>query len=456
MNQRQLSCFCDRGVMQTRRNWLRMVGAGMAGASMSRWMPTLAADAVGNRERRRACILLWMNGGPSQLDTFDLKPDHENGGDLRPIETSVPGIRISEHLPRLAKLADHMAIVNSMSTKEGDHSRGAYLMRTGYPSQGPIQYPTIGSLYSNELAAGERELPDFVSIAPERVFSADAYSPGFLGPARAPLIVGESRGRAAANGPYGEALEVANLSLPSNVDVPQHDARLTLANGIDQGFRATRPDASVQSHRTAYEQAVRMMRSTSIEAFDLEQEPAALREQYGRHQFGQGCLLARRLVERGVPFVEVSLNRSDPQNGSNWDTHGDNARHVRQLNQILDPAWATLMTDLADRGLLETTTILWMGEFGRTPIINRNAGRDHFPVAWSTVLAGGGIRGGQTIGNTTVDGMEVADRPVSVQDLLATVVAALGIDPMKQNISNVGRPIRIVDPTAQPITEALA
>ena len=198
------------------------------------------------------------------------------------------------------------------------------------------------------------------------------------------------------------------------------------------------------------------MRSTSIEAFDLEQEPVALREQYGRHQFGQGCLLARRLVERGVPFVEVSLNGSGPPNGSNWDTHGDNAPRVRALNEILDPAWATLMTDLADRGLLETTTILWMGEFGRTPVINSNAGRDHYPVAWSTVLAGGGIRGGQTIGSTAVDGMEVSDRPVSVQDLLATVVAALGIDPMKQNISNVGRPIRIVDPTAQPIMEALA
>jgi uncharacterized protein (DUF1501 family) len=192
-----------------------------------------------------------------------------------------------------------------------------------------------------------------------------------------------------------------------------------------------------------------MMRSKSMEAFDLEQEPAALREQYGRHQFGQGCLLARRLVERGIPFVEVSLN------GFDWDTHGENASRVRQLNAILDPAWATLMTDLADRGLLETTTILWMGEFGRAPVINANGGRDHFPAARTTVLAGAGIHGGQLVGRTSDDGIEIVDRPVSVQDLLATVVAALGINPMKQNISNVGRPIRIVDPQARPIAEAL-
>ncbi len=436
----------------TRRDWLRTVSAAMAGGLSSSWMPLLAADAAAQPARRHACILLWMSGGPSQLDTFDLKPGHENGGDVRAIETSVPGIQISEHLPQLAKAADQLAIVRSMNTKEGDHSRGTYLMRTGYQQQGPINYPAIGSLYSQELSA-DGELPDFISIAPNRFLTPQAYGPGFLGPRHAPLIVGEySRQGSPADG----SLKVANLSLPQSVDVTRHDTRLGLMAGIEHDFRETRPDAAVQSRRTAYEKAVRMMRSQSLEAFNLEHEPPALRDRYGRHQFGQGCLLARRLVERGVPFVEVSLNGVNNLNGSEWDSHADNEETVRKLNEILDPAWATLMADLNDRGLLETTTILWMGEFGRTPKINGSGGRDHFPRAWSTVLAGGGIRGGQVIGRTSDDGTEVADRPVAVQDLLATLVSALGIDAQKQNISNLGRPIRIVDPEANRIEEALA
>lgn len=453
-NRRDILDLCST---HPRRDWLRMICTAIAGGSVSRWMPGLAAEALTNPARRRACILLWMNGGPSQLETFDLKPGHENGGGAISIETSVPGIRISEHLPGIAKQADRIAVVRSMSTKEGDHARGTYLMRTGYRPQGPIHYPTLGSLYSKELAGKDGELPNFISIAPDRLLGSDAYGPGFLGPAHAPLVVGESGRRGdSESGSYGNALSVANLSLPPAIGISRHDARLALMDGIDEDFRQTRPDVSVLSHRTAYENAVRMMRPRSVEAFDLERESAALRRRYGPHPFGQACLLARRLVERGVPFVEVSLNRTDTQNTLAWDTHNDNAVRVRQLNDILDPAWSMLMTDLDDRGLLEMTTILWMGEFGRTPKINGNAGRDHAPNAWTTVLAGGGIRGGQIIGRTSDDGIEVVDRPVSVQDLLATVVSALGIDPKKQNISNGGRPIRIVDPEARTISEALA
>jgi uncharacterized protein (DUF1501 family) len=365
-------------------------------------------------------------------------------------------MRIDQHLPGLAKQAHRLAIVRSMSTKEGDHSRGTYLMRTGYSPQGPIRYPTIGALYARELAAGaEGDLPSFVSIAPDRFVSSDAYGPGFLGAACAPLVVGEAS-RRGPDGADGKPLSVANLSRPETIGASRQEARLALMDGIGEDFRQTRPDIAVLSHQTAYEKALRMMRSRSVEAFDLEQEPASLRQRYGLHLFGQGCLLARRLVERGASFVEISLNRTNAQNGFDWDTHSDNAARVRQLNEILDPAWSTLMTDLDDRGLLETTTILWMGEFGRTPKINANGGRDHAPNAWSTVLAGGGIRGGQLIGRTSDNGMEVSDRPVSVQDLLATAVAAIGIDPNKQNVSNVGRPIRIVDPGARVISEALA
>ncbi|HEY1784494.1 MAG TPA: DUF1501 domain-containing protein, partial [Pirellulales bacterium] len=205
-----------------------------------------------------------------------------------------------------------------------------------------------------------------------------------------------------------------------------------------------------------YAQAVKMMRSTAAGAFDLSSEPAALRDAYGRNQFGQGCLLARRLVEKGVPFVEVSLSSAgNNNNGLGWDSHQNNFDQVKALSESLDPAWSTLITDLKSRGLLETTTIVWMGEFGRTPVINPSQGRDHFPNAWSVVVGGGGIRGGQVIGRTSANGMTVEDRPVNTAELLMTVCRALGVDPMQQNMSNVGRPIRLINPDAQPIKELL-
>src|SRR6185437_14181693 len=191
-------------------------------------------------------------------------------------------------------------------------------------------------------------------------------------------------------------------------------------------------------------------------AFNLDEEPPILRDAYGRNLFGQGCLLARRLVERGVPFVEVTLANVPGSNTFGWDTHQQNFQAVRRLSEVLDPAWGTLMEDLKQRGLLDSTLIVWMGEFGRTPKINNGKGRDHYPNAWSTVLAGGGIKGGQAFGKTSADGMTVETRPVSVSDFLATICLALGIDPRKQNNSNVGRPIRIADKGAQPIKEILA
>ena len=205
--------------------------------------------------------------------------------------------------------------------------------------------------------------------------------------------------------------------------------------------------------RSAYARAIRMLRSGAVDAFNLDAEPGALRDAYGRNPFGQGCLLARRLVECGVSFVEVSLSAIDGNRTFAWDTHQDNFRSVERLSAVLDPAWATLIEDLKQRGLLETTLIVWMGEFGRTPKINQAQGRDHYPNAWSTVLAGGGIKGGQAVGKTSKDGTTVEERPTSVQDFLATVCLALGIDPMKQNASNVGRPIRIVEKGATPISE---
>jgi hypothetical protein len=442
----------------TRRQWLRLAAAGVAATSTSGWIEALAAEAAGDPGRRHSCILLWMTGGPSQLDTFDLKPGHANGGPFKPIETSVPGVVISEHLPKVAKQMDHLALIRSMSTKEGDHSRATFLLRTGYVPQGPIHYPSLGSLVAKEFERDDAELPGFVSIAPYRFLNPAAYGPGFLGPQFAPLIVGEEGvRRVQPGGKYdASALKVGDLKRPEGVSGEQADARLGLLEDFTRDFLAGHTSVASLSHRSAYDRAVRMMRSPAAQAFDLDGEPEALRDAYGRNAFGQGCLLARRLVERGVPFVEVALSGVDGNQGFAWDTHQQNFESVKKLSGVLDPGWATLIEDLRTRGLLDSTLIVWMGEFGRTPKINNNTGRDHFPTAWTTVLAGGGIKGGQAIGRTSADGMKVDDRPVAVPDLMATICKALAIDPSKQNLSDVGRPIRIADPSARPIGEALA
>ncbi|MBT6156384.1 MAG: DUF1501 domain-containing protein [Planctomycetaceae bacterium] len=441
----------------SRRDLMRLSALGLAGYSQSGWLKALAEGTANDPKRKRACILLWMTGGPSQMDTFDLKPAHKNGGPIKPIETAVPGVKISEHLPKLAKMMQHVVPVRSMNTKEGDHTRATYLLRTGYLPQGPIHYPTLGSLLSNELGSEKNELPNFVSIAPYRFLSPAAYQPGFLGPRHAPLVVGGPGVNVVRPGSdnYTQALQVKNLGLPGGVDLQQADDRLALLNDLEEDFGTSRPGVIESSHRNSYEAAVRMMRSESVKAFTLDEEPDKLRDSYGRNQFGQGCLLARRLVERGVPFVEISLNGVQGSNSFAWDTHRNNFESIEKLSEVLDPAWATLLEDLKTRGMLDSTLVVWMGEFGRTPTINRNKGRDHFPGAWTTVLSGGGIKGGQSYGETSADGMTVKDNPVKVPDLLATVSRALGIDPTKQNISNVGRPIRITDTEAKPIEEIL-
>jgi hypothetical protein len=447
-------------VKLTRREALQLSAAGIVGFSTSGWLEAVAQENASNPQRRRSCILLWMNGGPSQIDTFDLKPGHANGGPFRETATNVPGIRISEHLPRVARHMDKMAIVRAMSTREGDHGRGTFYLRSGYLPQGPIQYPTLGSLVSKEIGAPDLPLPSFVSIAPYRQFSPAAYTSGFLGPQYAPLMVGELNnfGFNPQGGPdpYDQSLQVQDMRHTDDVRPEQFNARVDLLQDMERDFTERHQTVAARSHQTAYERAVRLMRTSARSAFNLGEETSAIRDAYGRNLFGQGCLLARRLVERGVPFVEVTLGALQ-NNPIGWDTHGQNFQTVRQLSEILDPAWGTLMDDLRQRGLFDTTTIIWMGEFGRTPRINQGQGRDHYPNAWTTVLAGGGIRGGQVFGRTSADGTTVEDpRPVSVPDFIATACQALGINHESQNMSNVGRPIPITDRSAQPIREVLA
>jgi hypothetical protein len=439
----------------SRRDLFRLAAAGFTAYSASGWLERLAAATARSAERKRACILLWMNGGPTQTDTFDLKPGHVNGGPFKPIDTSVSGIQISEHLPLLAKQAKHLALVRSMSSREGDHTRATYYLRTGYRPEGAIQYPPMGALLSKELGGSSAALPPFVSIAPVLGVSPAAFTPGFLGPEYAPLIVGN---QAAANAPMADldkAFQVQDVKPPSQITMPRVDARVELLEGFQEDFVSKHPGVPAQSHQAAYERAVRLMRTAAAKAFDIDEEKAKLRDQYGRNLFGQACLLACRLVERGVPFVEVTLNNA-PGAPNAWDTHGQNFEQVKRLSEVLDPAWATLLEDLQQRGLLDTTLVVWMGEFGRTPRINGQQGRDHFPDAWSTVLCGGGVKGGTVYGKTSPDGMTIKDGPVSVPDFLATVAKALGIDPTKQNMSNIGRPIRIADAGARPIEDVLA
>jgi uncharacterized protein (DUF1501 family) len=450
----------SRNRLPSRRDCFRLAAAGGAGASVSGWLGRLASAATDDARRRRSCILLWMGGGPSQTDTFDLKPGHANGGPFKETATSVPGIRISEHLPKIAARMQHMAIIRSMSTKEADHGRATYLLRTGRPPGGPIQYPSFGAVVARELGRDDAELPSFVSVAPYRVISPGAISAGFLGPSVAPLLIGED-----TNAPISIAeqdvdldarLKVHDLAAPGEIAPQRARARARLLEDMEADFTTGRPGAAALGHRTAYARARTLMQSSSAEAFNLSHEPASVRDAYGRSVFGQGCLLARRLVERGVPFVEVTLTGVAGLRLLDWDTHANNFNSVAKLSAVLDPAWAALMDDLQARGLLESTLIVWMGEFGRTPRITGQQGRDHWATGWSTVLAGGGIKAGQVIGDTGADGMTLKSRPVSVPDLLATVGCALGLDVRKQNNSNVGRPIRLVEPTAQPLQELLA
>jgi hypothetical protein len=378
-----------------------------------------------------------MAGGPSQTDTFDMKPGHKNGGPFKEIATAVPGIKISEHLPQLARHMNRLAVLPSMQTREGDHGRATAHLRTGYTPQGSIRFPALGSLVAHEKGDTTADLPGFVSVTPQGAFAQPSVVAGFLGPRHAPLVVAG----------YNGELKVEDLQAPW-VPAARARERLDLLREMETSFLRSRPGTGTASHTTAYDRANRLQRHAAAQAFDLTGEPDRLRERYGRGLFGQGCLLARRLVERGVPFVEVTLG--------GWDTHDNNFEQVRSLCDVLDPAWSTLMEDLKDRGLLDSTLIVWMGEFGRTPGINPRNGRDHYPAAWSVVLSGGGIKGGQRIGRTSKDGARVEERPVKVPDLMATICLALGLDPRKQNPSNVDRPIRLADPSALPVKEVLA
>lgn len=435
------------GRLLERRAFLQAVLGGAAASASAPWFAPLAAALEPHPQRRRQCILLWMAGGPSQLDTFDPKPGHANGGQFSDRATRSAGLRISEHLPKLADWSEHFVPVRSLSTREGDHGRGCYLVRTGRRPGGPLPDPDIGSLLSKELADPQADLPAYVSIDAPVFINPAAFSPGFLGPSFASATVGVLPPRTEEAQQPGE---FPRLGLDYLVGRPGHDQRRRQWwQQLQSRYLAARATPNSVAHDVSYRRALRLLDSPAARAFDLDQEPAQVRDRYGPTVFGQGCLLARRLLEHGVAFVEVSLGGT----GLRWDTHVENFPRVQSLCAELDSGWSALMEDLAERGLLETTTILWIGEFGRTPRINQDAGRDHYPEAWTCVFAGGGIRGGQAYGRTSAGGEEVVEGKVSIADVLATLCAALGVDPARENITPINRPLKIAE--GSPIREIL-
>ncbi len=403
----------------TRRHFLsHLMGASALTAPALMFGSSLRAAAQDLKRRHKSAIMLWMGGGPSTLDLWDLKPGAPTGGPFKPISTS-GDVQICEHLPNLAKQMHHLAIVRSMSTREADHTRGRYYMHTGYVPNPTVEHPSYGAVLAHELIAQrpELELPPFVAVG------GGSVGPGFLGMAWAPFTV-NSNGR------------IRNLRMGLN------DERLAQRMGaldlIESRFISEQRGAVSADHEKILRKTLYLMTSKQMEAFRVDQEPATARERYGENNFGRGCLMARRLVEQGVPFVEVGLG--------GWDNH-QNIFPTLADNKLpmLDRAMSALVEDLEQRGMLEDTAIIWMGEFGRTPRINGNAGRDHWARAWSVVLGGAGMKGGIAVGETNQDGTRVLSEPYTSEDVMASVCHALGISLATTFTSRSGRPMKIAN-----------
>ncbi len=403
----------------TRRHFMtHMAGASAMALPALMMGQTLRANALDLQKRRKAAILLWMSGGPSTIDLWDLKPGAATGGPFRPIATA-GDVQICEHLPLIAEQMDHLSIVRSMSTSEADHGRGRYYMHTGYEPNPNIEHPSYGSVIAHELQNDRPELqiPPFVTVG------GGSVGPGFLGMAWAPFNVSSTG-------------QVRNLDMGMNQDrLIQRMAALDL---IETGFVAQNRGTAAEDHRKILKKTLDLMTSSQMDAFKVTKEPEAVQERYGKTSFGRGCLMARRLVEVGVPFVEVDLG--------GWDNH-QNIHTTLADTKLpeMDKAMSALVEDLSYRGMLDDVAIIWMGEFGRTPRINGNSGRDHWARSWSVVVGGAGVKGGLAIGETNEDGTRVESEPYSSEDVMASVCQALGISLETTFTSRSGRPMKIAN-----------
>lgn len=400
--------------------WDRRRFLAAAGLSWLTPVGTLLADQAERKKGpARSVILLWMEGGPSQLETFDPHDGKKIAGGTTSVQTAAKGIRIASGLPRLAEHMQDVSLVRSMMSKEGDHERGTYLMKTGYRPDPTIVHPTIGAICCHELPVAGAEIPRHVSILSGQWPSRG----GFFGGEYDAFLAGD---------PSGKLPDIT-----ARATAERDRERLRDLDIIERSFAKGRTRRVNETlHRQTIASARVMMDSAQLKAFDVSNEPAAVREEYGDNPFGRGCLAARRLIEVGVRCVEVTL--------SGWDTHVNNHQFCANLLKQLDPAFSALLKDLKARKLLDSTVVICAGEFGRTPTINLGGGRDHWTNGYSLALAGGGIRGGTVIGETDPEGVKDPTTPVGVEDVHATVLTALGIRPGTEKIAPITeRPIKL-------------
>src|SRR5712692_709264 len=420
---------CD-GVV--RRDFLRL---GMLGFS-SLTLPQLLATQTKSKDK--SLIFLWLAGGPGQLDTYDLKPDAPTDirGEFKPISTNVDGIQICELLPYTAKVADKLCILRSVTSVDlGSHERSSRYLQTGVLPVPNMDFASYGSVYT-KVKKFQGAVPPFVGVLKpiER-----GYGGGFLGPQFDPFLAGD---------PSEKKFKVRDLVPPQGITLERIGRRRDILKEFNEAWRAVDTEAKLNSFDPALEQAYNMIYSKEVHtAFDIAQEPDKVRDAYGRTPIGQGLLLARRLVEHGVKAVSIWMG--------GWDTHSNNFKSMKEkLLPPMDQGYGTLIADLAQRGLLDNTVVVQVGEFGRTPKVNKDAGRDHWPKAFCAALAGGGIKGGQVIGSTDKHAAEVTSHPITVEDFSATIFTALGIDIHGVNHTPEGRPIAIVN-GGNPVAEAL-
>lgn len=403
----------------SRRHFMNhMAGAAAFAGTATSLGHSFQSHAETLKSNRKSAIMLWMGGGPSTMDIWDLKPGATTGGPFRPISTS-GDVEICEHMPMMAKQMHNMAIIRSMSTREADHNRGRYYMHTGYVPNPNVEHPSYGAVLAHELIdqRPELEIPPFVSVG------GGSVGPGFLGMGWAPFTVN-------SNG------QVRNLNM--NLDDARLFQRMRTLDLIEKGFIDQNRGSAAKDHQEILKKTLNLMTSEQMEAFKVATEPEPVKERYGNTNFGRGCLMARRLVEAGVPFIEVDLG--------GWDNHQNiHATLADTKLPELDKAMSALVEDLEQRGLLEDTAIIWMGEFSRTPRINGNAGRDHWARSWSTVVGGAGMNGGIAVGATNADGTRVETEPYTSQDVMASVCKSLGISLETTFTSKNGRPMKIAN-----------
>ncbi|MEP3480878.1 MAG: DUF1501 domain-containing protein [Fuerstiella sp.] len=424
-----------------RRHFMQHMATAAATLPAMNFLSHVQANAATVQAKRKACILMWMSGGPPTIDIWDLKPGSKNGGEFQPINTAASGVQICEHMPETAKVFDDLSLVRSMSTREADHGRGRYYMHTGYVPNPTVVHPTFGSVVSHEVGRNRNtlEIPSFVSIG------GGSGQAGFLGMSHAPFSVG-------TDGRINNA--------PSEKDKQRLPGRWEMLKAVENNFISSRRGELPQDHANVYASARNLMTSRQMAAFDVDKADAALGLEAESEQtkalynstggggmgmgrangFGQSLLMARRLVQVGVPFIEVNLG--------GWDLHNgvfDNLKN--QKLPVLDQGISGLVTDLKQRNMLDDVTIVWMGEFGRTPRINQNVGRDHWAASWSVMMGGGGLKNGQAVGATDKDGVRVADNSKAYLpgDIWATVAYAMGIPLDTVHTSKRGRPMRLAN-----------